>query len=330
MISVIIPVFNQASRLDACLHSVAEQRFNEWECILIDDGSTDGSSQICDRWALRDKHFKVVHQFNQGVSFTRNVGIDLAQGDWIYFLDSDDYCMNIPYPIPNLKANLILGDYKSNDSIVCARRQMGTKIENYALSYLKEDIRCCMGSYLVKKAYLNAHSIRFAEGCRYGEDLEFNFKLFLFTTDILFCNHCFSNYQQSPSSASKRLTTDRFDVFYSRLRQIDAARNCNNQEALNYLQNYSLLQAAIETPKSLLREGMAVHDLVAFIKNDERLVSVLKTASLLEKQSRDFWFPAWLLRHCPVVYKWMIKAQDAFYTARAWGGRIKRKILWTA
>ena len=330
MISVIIPVFNSANRLERCLRSVAEQHFDDWECLLIDDGSTDGSSLICDAWTLKDNHFKVIHQSNQGVSFSRNVGIDLAQGDWIYFLDSDDYCMSVPYPMPDIDAELILGEYRSNDSIVRSRPHKDSKIENFALSYLREEIRCRMGSYLVRKSFLDNHSIRFTIGCRYGEDMEFNFNLFLFATDILFSDCCFSTYQQSPSSALRRLTTDRFDVFFCRLRQIDTARNSNNLEALEYLKNYSLLQAAIETSKSLLREGMSVRELITFIKIDERLVSVLKTASLREKQSREFWFPAWLLRHCPIAYKWLIKAQDAFYTARAWGGRIKRKILWTA
>lgn len=330
MISVIIPVFNSANRLERCLRSVAEQHFDDWECLLIDDGSTDGSSLICDTWALRDNHYKVIHQSNQGVSFSRNVGIDLSQGDWIYFLDSDDYCMSVPYPMPDLDAELIIGEYQSNDSIVRSRRHKDSKIDNYALSYLREELRCCMGSYLVRKSFLDNHSIRFTVGCRYGEDMEFNFYMFLFATDILFSDSCFSTYQQSPSSATRRLTTDRFDVFYGRLRQIDAARNCNNQEALTFLQNYSLPQAAIGTSSSLLREGMAVHELVAFIKSDERLVSVLKSASLLEKQSRNLWFPAWLLSHCPVAYKWLIKAQDAFYSARARVGKMKRKILWTA
>lgn len=90
LVSVIVPVFNSKNFLAEALDSVLAQTYENLEVVLIDDGSTDGSGEICDRYAAKDKRFRVYHQANQGVSATRNAGLDLATGDFLAFLDSDD------------------------------------------------------------------------------------------------------------------------------------------------------------------------------------------------------------------------------------------------
>lgn len=89
--SVIIPVYNSEKYLPRCLESVLKQIFIDYECILIDDGSTDKSGKICDEYAEKDKRFSVIHQKNKGVSASRNAGLDVSQGDWCVFVDSDDF-----------------------------------------------------------------------------------------------------------------------------------------------------------------------------------------------------------------------------------------------
>lgn len=91
LISVIIPVYNPGQHLIKCLDSIVNQTYTDLEIILVDDGSTDGSAQICDEYAERDARVKVIHQPNSGVSRARNAGIDIASGDYYYFPDSDDY-----------------------------------------------------------------------------------------------------------------------------------------------------------------------------------------------------------------------------------------------
>lgn len=90
MISIIIPVYNTEVYLKKCLDSIASQSYEDWECILVDDGSNDGSPSICDEYVKNDNRFKVIHKTNEGVSTARNVGLKKATGDWIYFCDSDD------------------------------------------------------------------------------------------------------------------------------------------------------------------------------------------------------------------------------------------------
>ena len=88
--SIIIPVYNVKEYLEKCLESVLSQSFQDFECILIDDGSKDGSAQICDALATQDKRIRVVHKENEGVAIARNTGIRMAAGDFLMFLDSDD------------------------------------------------------------------------------------------------------------------------------------------------------------------------------------------------------------------------------------------------
>jgi len=91
LISIIIPVYNSEKYLVKCLDSVTEQTFADFEVLLINDGSTDKSGIICDEYAAKDSRFKIFHKENGGVSSARNLGIEKATGDWICFVDSDDY-----------------------------------------------------------------------------------------------------------------------------------------------------------------------------------------------------------------------------------------------
>ena len=91
LISVIVPVYRVEAYLDSCVESVVLQSYPDWELILVDDGSPDNCGRLCDAWASRDKRIRVIHQANGGLSVARNSGILAARGDWIAFLDSDDW-----------------------------------------------------------------------------------------------------------------------------------------------------------------------------------------------------------------------------------------------
>ena len=95
-ISVIVPVYNAEQYLPHCIDSILAQTFTDFELLLIDDGSKDNSSKICDEYEEKDKRVKVFHKKNGGVSSARNLGLDKAHGEWICFCDSDD-CLKSNY-----------------------------------------------------------------------------------------------------------------------------------------------------------------------------------------------------------------------------------------
>lgn len=110
-VSVIIPVYNTEATLQQCVDSILAQTYQDYEILLVDDGSTDGSGKLCDEYSAKHPCIKTIHQQNAGVSAARNKGIENAEGDWIAFVDADDYLLdNFFEPLESYTANLILTD----------------------------------------------------------------------------------------------------------------------------------------------------------------------------------------------------------------------------
>lgn len=94
-VSFILPCYNTGRYLDKCIESIRSQTFPDWEMILIDDGSLDDTGERCDSWSALDKRIRTIHQSNQGISVARNRGLEEAEGDYVVFVDSDDFwCQN--------------------------------------------------------------------------------------------------------------------------------------------------------------------------------------------------------------------------------------------
>lgn len=142
-VSVIIPVYNAEKYLRKCLDSVLNQAFEDFEVLLINDGSTDKSGEICDEYALKDKRIRVFHKENGGVSSARNLGLDNAKGEWITFVDSDDrvqksYLLNFTLNI-EFGIDLIVGGFvkiDENDNLIKGE----LKLENITFSTNNEDV----------------------------------------------------------------------------------------------------------------------------------------------------------------------------------------------
>lgn len=121
MISIIIPVYNVKKYLKDCLDGILMQTYTDWECILVDDGSKDGSAEICDSYALRDARFKVIHKENGGVSSARNMGLKEARGEWVAFVDADDMIS------PRYLTSLIESAEEGDDLIVGGNTYFGNE-----------------------------------------------------------------------------------------------------------------------------------------------------------------------------------------------------------
>ena len=94
LVTLIIPIYQAEQYLNNCLETIVHQTYDNLEIILVDDGSTDKSSLLCDEWAMKDTRIKIIHKKNEGRSIARNVGLNNATGDYIVFVDSDDWISN--------------------------------------------------------------------------------------------------------------------------------------------------------------------------------------------------------------------------------------------
>ena len=116
LLSVIVPVYNVEPYLNRCVQSIVRQTYKDLEIILVDDGSTDRSPEMCDLWAGQDARIKVIHKKNGGLSSARNAGIDIAQGEVLSFIDSDDFIE------PDMYQTMIFAMVESGKDIVCCGR----------------------------------------------------------------------------------------------------------------------------------------------------------------------------------------------------------------
>ncbi len=185
LISVIVPIYNVELYIKECIESVLSQSYQNWELLLIDDGSTDSSYSICERFSCQDNRIKAIHKENEGVCRTRNRGIELAQGDYIIFLDADDYwcdsdCLRILVETAE-KNNLdiVRGEYKAITSegkdLFC--RSIEDKRFYYyrvfsSVDFLKNIVKSesFLWLFLIKRSYLGA--VRFNEHKIFLEDME--------------------------------------------------------------------------------------------------------------------------------------------------------------
>lgn len=182
-ISIIVPVYKVEQYLRRCLDSIEAQTFTDWECILIDDGSPDNSGVICDEYVANDTRFRVIHQENKGVSAARNAGLDVARGEWIGFVDSDDWIEPEMYETLLTKAINTSADIVSCNSIDETEWDSILKVNDIAISnseillkLLKNQMHGALYLYLIKRELFR--DISFVEGMNICEDLLVSIKLF--------------------------------------------------------------------------------------------------------------------------------------------------------
>ena len=182
IISIIIPVYNVALYLRQCIQSITSQEGNI-EVILVDDGSPDESPSICDEYAQKDNRIHVIHKQNGGVSSARNAGLDTAQGEWIWFVDGDDYIAdNVlkriyqeiqKYPHADL-IQMGMNYLYDDNRLVTQRIEL---IDNLKKNkFLLQHITYHNHRLLFKRDIIKKNQLRFTQGLRVAEDQEFQLK----------------------------------------------------------------------------------------------------------------------------------------------------------
>ena len=227
MISIIIPVFNSAAYLDDCLNSIVSQSYTDFELIIINDGSTDGSGQICDDWGRKDSRVRVIHQVNQGVSAARNHGIKVAKGEFITFVDSDDW-IDKDYLLKLVSvetADLVVsgmvrdflhkGNTKYYVPLSTCKIELGPNSADFFVDLNVKFLLFGPVAKLYKRDIIVAHSILFPVDCSLGEDLEFNYQYLKYVCTISCLAESHYHYMMREiESLSSRLRIDQFDIDY--------------------------------------------------------------------------------------------------------------------
>lgn len=208
-LSVIVPVYNCERFLNQCVESILSQSFEDYELLLIDDGSRDSSGRICDDWASNDERISVFHIANSGVSYARNLGLESAEGKYITFIDADDYICKDFFR----KAMCFMEDNPEVDYAqysfdrVDAERVLVSECSESVVTAANVFAKAVtfMGSAcftIFKKEIICTHSIRFDVSLKLGED-----QLFVYEY-IHFCRKCAKlaeivyHYRSNPASST--------------------------------------------------------------------------------------------------------------------------------
>lgn len=211
-LSVIVPIYNAEKYLRECLDSLTKQDWNDIEFILIDDGAQDSSGRICDEYAENDRRFIVVHQKNGGSSCARNVGLEIAQGDYIGFVDADDVIrkdmyqilcsLAIQYKADIAECNVVSGwdgktiSASTEDARVSSEE--GTEILKKYFSENKVSVWC----RIYKKELFN--TVKFEIG-NPAEDVIMNYRLFEQAERVVYTTERLYYYRMVPNSLSKKV-----------------------------------------------------------------------------------------------------------------------------
>ncbi len=208
-ISIIVPVYNTQNYLAKCFDSIARQTYSNIEVIIVDDGSTDSSPEMCDEWGVKDDRFMIIHQTNQGQAAARNRGIDTASGKYIAFVDSDDYVSDnliedLYLAISQNNADISLCgyyEYHKNKTIVGGPMKNCVLNKEAALEELIKDkeIKSFPWGRLFDKKLFDG--IRFPVGRNY-EDLAINYRLFYKASIICAIDEQLYHYQIREGSMS--------------------------------------------------------------------------------------------------------------------------------
>lgn len=246
LISVIVPIYNVEKYLCACLNSILEQSYQNMEIILVDDGSTDGSAAICDRYAQQDKRIKVIHQKNGGLSFARNCGLKHRTGTFLAFVDSDDEiepdflqtAVNL-LKKQNLDAVMVEASLINEDGIKGGNRFH--VFDEYtvlpAQKVLEMIIDDSVGSQVWKGVYRSYcwDGIEFPVG-RFYEDIATTFKVYAkMTHPVAFLPKQMYRYRLRSGGISlsgKNLTTKVYHIFLSQREQFLYGRDHCKQETV--------------------------------------------------------------------------------------------------
>lgn len=233
IISIIIPMYNAASYIEECIMSLQNQTFSNFEIIIVDDGSTDNSFNVCKKKALNDTRIRLFHQDNRGVSNARAYGVKESRGEYIFFIDADDTVKSTILEILYLKIT------EGYDIVVSACPFEGEyKGSNLVNFILEQKIPVSIWGKLIKRCFLTEQTMFIPPYLNVGEDLALNLKIGLIIDKVYLLSQNLYNYRYNPSSvtANRKVSLNYETTFLKYITNI-----LNNQIG-DYSKSYRYLQ----------------------------------------------------------------------------------------
>ena len=263
-ISIIVPVYKVEQYLPKCIDSILSQTYQDWELLLIDDGSPDNSGKKCDEYAHKDERIRVFHKDNGGVSSARNLGLDYAEGDYVMFVDSDDWLSNdcLQTCVFELDKNKLDALQFGFTSVTANNEKQLVKISSSILDgeqYIKHNnFNVCVGGGIYKREIIEENKIRFPLVLKLAEDQIFVFSFFKKTVRIKYLDRAMYYYLQRSDSAVHTPKSD------------DMLKSC--EYLIEFGSHWSVLKPHIDS--------MIIKFIVDMIKNNDISYKILRSIYL--------------------------------------------------
>ena len=295
-LSIIIPVYNGEKYIEECINNVLEQAYNDFELIIVNDGSKDDTKKICEKISKVDGRIKIINTENAGVSSARNKGINIAKGKYIVFLDADDKILsdiykNMIMDIERENADLIMCSYlsefdnRSEKNIFAWSDRLFEDIEikeevmKNTVSSIKENgeyKEVIMGSIwrcLFKRELLEVNNIRFRENLKYSEDLVFVLEYLNISKRVYTTNKCYYLYNRKTEDLS---TTQKY---------IDCLES-NTDEVHKTILDILNIKDFKNTKGWALKEVSSIYTLAVNIAINDNGISFFKKAKEIQKMQK--------------------------------------------
>jgi len=294
-ISCIVPVYNVEKYLHCCIDSILSQTFTDFELILVDDGSPDNSPAICDEYARKDNRIKVIHQKNAGVSVARNSGMDIMQGDYYCFIDSDDwittdYLEKLYNTAKEENADLVVcgynwqtkdGSWKLMSPDEIKEKKVFTR-ESFFCAFPKMRVACkafmaLQSPWMRLYRQVSKSHPRFDPSVKYGEDYLFNLEFY--NSDfkkIVYIPDCLYQYRWTVGSAGKQISEKRIhDEIYIINRTEDFFMTYCSEKSIKYFYQYKKQQMAMLVNSLFIAEEKGIEkNILSRLKQIRKQISV--------------------------------------------------------
>ncbi|OUP32154.1 glycosyltransferase [Bacteroides sp. An19] len=231
LISIIIPIYNAEHFISRCIESVLSQKNTNFELLLIDDGSTDKSKFICDEYARKDSRIHVIHKQNGGVSSARNLGLDKAKGEWVSFVDADDYLSDdfLNIEPAHVDCEVIQKSYNiieniSTPQVHKIKKSQIISGQNRVISFFVNKRNNELWNKIIKRNVIKDR--KFDENTKIGEDMLFFATLLKDISHYALSSIGYYNYVKNDGSAMKRINdnrAERYEILKQNIQKIRKA-----------------------------------------------------------------------------------------------------------